>query len=188
MDNIGIISYGLYIPKNIITYKEISKAFNIPEDVVLNKQGLKKKHVSSESEMPSDMAFYAAKSALEKAEVMGINITDIGSIIYVGSQWKDYNVWLLSTYLQEKLGLKQAYSFDLSAMCAGMVTGLYLAKSMLLSDDSMKAVLLVGASKESYIVKPNDPNTSWMDDFADAGVAAVIAKGAKRNIILKSEF
>ncbi len=188
MDNIGIISYGIYIPKNIITSKEISKDFNIPEDVVVNKQGFKKKHVSYESETPSDMAFYAAKSALEKAEMIGVNMSDIGSIIYVGSQWKDYNVWLLSTYLQEKLGLKQAYSFDLSAMCAGMVTGLYLAKSILLSDDHMKAVLLVGASKESYIVKTNDPNTSWMDDFADAGVAAVIAKDTKKNIILKSDF
>ncbi len=188
MDSIGIISYGIYIPKKIVTYKEISRNFNIPEDVVVKKQGLKMKHVSDESEMPSDMAFYAAKEAIEKAEMVGLNKADIGYIIYVGSQWKDFNVWLLSTYLQDKLGLKQAYSFDLSAMCAGMVTGLYLAKSILLSDDNAKAVLLVGASKESYIVNTNDPNTSWMDDFADAGVAAVIAKDTTKNIILKSDF
>lgn len=188
MSSIGIVSYGIYIPERVVKAKDISKIFNIPENVVIEKQGLKEKHVSSEEEMPSDMALKAARIAIDKAMKSGIDKNEIGAILYIGSQWKDYNVWLMSTYLQENLGLSRAYSLDISAMCAGMVTGLYIAKSILLSDENMRAILLVGASKESYIVNPENQKTTWMDDFADAGVAAVVSKNFDKNQILNSDF
>ena len=188
MTQVGIVSYGIYIPERRVTSAQISEQFDIPIEVVESKQGIHEKHVSSKTEMPSDMAYRAATIALDRAEKAGVDRKDIGAIFYVGSQWKDYNVWLMSTFLQEKLLLKHAYSMDLSAMCAGMVTGLYLSRSILSSDEDLRAVLLVGASKESYIVNPQDDKTSWMDDFADAGVAAVIARNFPRNAILKSDF
>ncbi|MGB9762765.1 MAG: 3-oxoacyl-ACP synthase [Thermoplasmata archaeon] len=188
MNRIGIASYGIYIPEKVVTAKDISKEFNIPENIVIEKQGLKEKHISKENEMPSEMALRAAEIAIENAEKSGIEKNDIGAILYIGSQWKDYNVWLISTYLQEMLGLHKAYSLDISAMCAGMVSGLYIAKSILNSDTSIKSILLVGASKESYIVNPNDPKTTWMDDFADAGVAAIVSNNLDKNLILNSDF
>lgn len=188
MDKIGISSYGLYIPEKRMESSTISQQFNIPRDVVEQKQGVIRKHVSETMEMPSDMAHKASLAAIESAEASGISRKDISTIIYVGSQWKDYNVWLMSTFLQERLGLKHAFALDMSAMCAGMVTGLYLARSMLQANEDLRAVLLIGASKESYIVNPDDPKTSWMDDFADAGVAAVVARDYSKNEILKSAF
>lgn len=188
MGDPGIVSFGLYIPERYLNYEQIGKKFDIPPEVVLNKQGLRGKHVSETNEMPSDMAFYAASEAVKEYTDSGFSKDDIGVIIYVGSQWKDYNLWLISTHLQEKLGLKHAYSFDSSAMCAGMVMGLNLAKGILMANKELKAVLLVGASKESHIVNPGDKATSWMDDFADAGVAAIVRRDVDRNIILQSDF
>ncbi|MEM3191711.1 MAG: 3-oxoacyl-[acyl-carrier-protein] synthase III C-terminal domain-containing protein [Candidatus Parvarchaeota archaeon] len=188
MSNIGIVSYGLYIPPHQIDYEEIGRIFQIPPEVVLTKQGITRKHVSLPKEMPSDMAFLAAKEALMKFTELGFSKEDVGAIIYIGSQWKDYNLWLISSRLQERLGLKQAYSFDVSASCVGMVMGLSLAKGMLLSNKDLNSILLVGASKESFIVNPKDASTSWMDDFADAGVSALVSKNADRNLILESDF
>jgi 3-oxoacyl-[acyl-carrier-protein] synthase-3 len=188
MDEVGVASFGLYLPKGKVGNEEIGREFQIPPDVVLNKQGLKSKHVSSPSEMPSDMAFYAAKNAIEKFVDAGFSKDDIGALMYIGSQWKDYNLWLISTNLQERLGLRNAYSFDVSAMCAGMVMGLNLAKGMLMANRNMRAVLLVGASKESFIVNPENKSTSWMDDFADAGVSAIVSRDARGNEIMESEF
>ncbi|MGC8618434.1 MAG: 3-oxoacyl-ACP synthase [Thermoplasmata archaeon] len=184
----GIVSFGLYIPEKVVDYEQIGREFEIPPDVVLNKQGLRKKHISEREEMPSDMAFHAASEAIRQYTDGGFSKDDIHAIIYVGSQWKDYNLWLISTRLQELLGLRKAYSFDMSAMCAGMVMGLNLSKGMLLANKELEAVLLVGASKESYIVNPSNKSTSWMDDFADAGVAAIVQKDADRNVILESDF
>ena len=188
MVKVGIVSYGLYIPKTVQTAEDISAMYHIPLDVVREKQGLIIKHVSSRDEMPSDMAIRAARNALKKASREGMKKEDIGMILYVGSQWKDYHVWLMSTYIQDALGIGKAFSVDVSSMCTGMVFGLYLAKKILSSDRDIKAILLVGASKESYIVDPEDRSTNWMDNFADAGVAAVVARDWDKNVVLDSDF
>ncbi len=184
----GIVSYGLYIPETTRSSDDIASEFNLPLSVVEVKQGISKKHVSSMNEMPSDMAINAARIALKEAARKGVESKDIGALMYVGSQWKDYNIWLMSTYLQEKLGLSGAFSFDMSSMCAGIVMGLYVAKSLLMGSKELNSVLLVGASKESYLVNPADPKSTWMDNFADAGVAALVSRDWNHNVILESEF
>ncbi len=188
MVSAGIVSYGIYIPEKVRSSKDVAAEFDLPLNVVETKQGISRKHVSENDEMPSEMGIKAAKVALEEAKRKGVRLEDIGALMYVGSQWKDYNIWLISTYLQEKLGLTSAFSFDMSSMCAGMVMGLYIAKSLLLTNKGLKSILLVGASKESYLVDPTDPKSTWMDDFADAGVAAVVSSDWKENIILDSDF
>ena len=188
MRNVGIVSYGLYIPESIQTAEDISNIYHIPVDVVKKKQGLLSKHVSKKDEMPSEMAIKAAKKAIEKATLKGIGKDDIGMILYVGSQWKDYHVWLMSTYIQDALGIEGAFSLDMSSMCTGIVFGLYVAKKILSSGTEGKSILLVGASKESYIVDPENRSTNWMDNFADAGVAAIVAPDFSENLILSSDF
>jgi 3-oxoacyl-[acyl-carrier-protein] synthase-3 len=184
----GIVSYGLYIPRRIQTARSIARQFGVPETVVVAKQGLRQKHVSRAREWPSEMARRAAILALRRAERRGIRRRDIGLVAYVGSQWKDYHVWLLSAHLQDALGLDRAFAFDLSSMCTGIVFGLRLARDVLRADSELRAVLLVGASKESYLVRASDPSSLWMDNFADAGVAVVVARDQARNLILGSAF
>jgi 3-oxoacyl-[acyl-carrier-protein] synthase III len=160
----------------------------VPEAVVREKQGIRSKRVSAPREMPSAMALSAARSALEEAKTRGIDPADIGLVVWCGSQWKDYHVWLASAYLQDRLRLPKAFAFDLSSMCTGSVFGLTLAKRFLLSDDDLRAVLLVGASKESYLVRPSDPRSRWMDNFADGGFSVVVARDQSKNHILGSDF
>jgi 3-oxoacyl-[acyl-carrier-protein] synthase III len=134
------------------------------------------------------MALSAARSALAKARDQGIDPVDIGLVVWCGSQWKDYHVWLASAYLQDRLRLPKAFGFDLSSMCTGSVFGLSLAKRFLRADDDLRAILLVGASKESYLVRPSDPRSRWMDNFADGGFSVVVARDQSKNLILGSDF
>jgi 3-oxoacyl-[acyl-carrier-protein] synthase III len=185
---VGIAAYGLYVPRGTVEAKTIARRFHLPEEVVRVKQGFSRKHISRPREMPSEMGQRAARQALERAHDQGVDRKDIGLVIYCGSQWKDYHIWLMSTYLQDRLGIPDCFAFDLSAMCAGVVFGLSAAKSFLVADPELRAVLLVGASKESYIVSPRDPTSRWMDNFADAGVGVVVARDFPRNHVLGSDF
>jgi 3-oxoacyl-[acyl-carrier-protein] synthase III len=155
---------------------------------VIEKQGLRQKRVSAPAEWPSAMALSAARSALATAREEGVDPADVGLVVWCGSQWKDYHVWLASAYLQDRLHLPRAFAFDLSAMCAGSVFGLALAKRFLSTDDDLRAVLLVGASKESYLIRASDPSSRWMDNFADGGFAVVVGRDRSKNRILGSEF
>lgn len=188
MTSVGIASYGLYVPRTTVDAATIARRFHLPLEVVRDKQGLHRKHVSRPGEMPSEMGRRAARTALERAHGQGIDRKDIGLVIYCGSQWKDYHIWLMSTYLQDRLGIPECFAFDLSAMCAGVVFGLSAAKSFLVADPDLRAVLLIGASKESYIVRPTDATSRWMDNFADAGVGVVVARDFGRNLVLGSDF
>lgn len=188
MDGPGIVSYGLYLPKDRWSSDRIARRFRLPPAVVAEKQGIATKRVSAPSEMPSGMALVAARRALADARAAGVDSTDIGLVAWVGSQWKDYHVWLASAYLQDRLHLGRAFAFDLSSMCTGVVFGLALAKRFLIGDPDLRAMLLVGASKESYLVRPSDPRTRWMDDFADGGVAVVVARDRSSHRILGSDF
>lgn len=185
---VGIVSYGLYVPRTIETAATIARRFHLPVDVVRKKQGFDRKHVSAPSVMPSDMGLRAARLALDRARAVGVDRSDVDLVIYCGSQWKDYHVWLMSTYLQDRLRIPRCFAFDVSAMCAGVVFGLYAAKNFLLADPRLRSVLLVGASKESFLISPRAPMSTWMDNFADAGVALVVARDFSRNAILGSDF
>ena len=188
MSPVGVVSYGLYVPRTTVSARAVARRFHLPLKVVLEKQGFATKHVSAPAMMPSDMARRAGRVALERARANGIDRADIGLVIWCGSQWKDYHVWLASTFLQDRLGLPNCFAFDVSAMCAGCVFGLYAAKNFLLADPNLRAVMLVGASKESYMVSPVAPMSQWMDNFADAGFAVVVGRDYPKNSILGSDF
>jgi 3-oxoacyl-[acyl-carrier-protein] synthase III len=188
MEGPGVVSYGVYLPRGRVSARTIARQFHLPESVVIEKQGFHGKHVSAPAQMPSAMALAAGRSALARAREEGVDPAEIGLVAWCGSQWKDYHVWLASAYLQDRLHLPRAFAFDLSAMCSGSVFGLALAKRFLVADDDLRAVLLIGASKESYLIRPTDPQGRWMDNFADGGWAVVVARDHSKNRILGSDF
>lgn len=182
----GIASYGLYLPHRILTSGEIAKRSGIPQKVIEEKQGILMKRVSEKDEMPTHMAVKAASQALERAtRGAGIKPGDIDALFYVGSEFKDYGVWMAATKIQNDLDIRNAFSFDISSMCVGMIVGLALAKRM---GDLAKNILIVAASKESYLVNYRDPKTLWLSDFADGASAVIVSHNYSRNSVLESSF
>ena len=182
---VGIVSYGIYLPERVITSYEISRASGIPKEVIEEKQGWRIKRISDHHEMPSEMAIKAVANAIEASKKLGIGPDDIRAILYVGSEFKDYGVWMMSTRIQDALGAKNAFAFDIVAMCVGYVVGLAIAKRI---SDLAENILLVAASKESYLVNYKNPNTTWISDFADGASAVVVSRSYMKNRVLESSF
>lgn len=182
-NNVGIVETGVYFPPGIETAKDIAMKTDIPEEVIREKFGLVKKHVSDQSLHATDMAIEAAKSIVTK-----IDPADIDVIIYFGSPFKDYHVWSGVSKIQHMLEATNAYTFEMMNVSSCFPIALKVAKDMLSSDRMIQNILLVGGCKESHVVDYQNPRSRFMFNFADGGAAALVQRGQVTNQILSSSF
>jgi 3-oxoacyl-[acyl-carrier-protein] synthase-3 len=182
---VGIRSFGTYIPKTYQSAKEIAEKSGIPEDVIREKFGVYQKPVADAHETTSFMGIEAAKKALEREDIDPLSI-DV--VIWNGAQHKDYQCWLAGIKVAEALGAKNAWSFDMEAMCGSMMTGLDLAKSILISHADYTRVLLVSGYRNNDLISYDVPETSFMFDIGAGGAAVLVEKGYEKNLILESSF
>jgi len=183
--NIGLISTGVYIPKKFMTAKDISLKTDIPEDVIKEKFGVIKKPIANEDETTAEMGYQAAKIALEKAN---ISSEKIDLVIWFGAQHKDYPCWLAGLYVADKIGAKNAWSFDMEGMCGSFMMALDVAKSMMIARDDLNTVLLVSGYRNNDLIDLSEPSTRFMLDIGSCGAAAILKKNTDKNIILASSF
>lgn len=183
--NIGILSTGIYIPKKFITAKEISSLVNIPEEVIIEKFGVKRKPIADNEETTAEMGLRAAKIAIEKAR---IDPKDIDLLIWFGAQHKDYPCWLAGLYVADKIGATNAWSFDMEGMCGSFMMALDVSKSMMIAKEELNTVLLVSGYRNNDLIDLKESSTRFMLDIGSCGAAAVIQKNSKKNIILGSSF
>ncbi|UMZ73463.1 3-oxoacyl-ACP synthase [Natranaerofaba carboxydovora] len=179
-DQVGIYNIGCYIPSNVQTSEEISKKSGISVEVLEEKYGIKKKPKAGENEHLSDMAIEASKNALVDFDPLELDM-----IIYCGTGYKDYKIWPLATKIQYELGALNAFSFEVNAFCVGGVMSLQLAKSMMLQQ-GLNNVLIVTAARELDLVDYNNRETSFLFNFSDGAVAALIRRGYSNNLVLES--
>jgi len=170
---VGITSMGVWLPSEYEDAQKISDLSNIPLEVIKEKMGIARKCRATgvDDFNPSEMAIRAANRALE-----GIDRDSIDMLIWTGSEYKDYPVWSAGIYVQEKLGLKNAFSFDASARCSSNVLGIKLAKSLMQTDKKINKVLLCGGHKTGELVDYQDPSSRFLYNLADGGSAIVLEK------------
>ncbi len=180
---IGLKSWGVYIPERVETAADIAAESGIPADVIINKMGLKRKHIAGDDDHCSQMAARAALQALERG---GVSPNDVNLIIYHGSEYKDHFVWSVATHIQRLIGAENASSFEIYALCAGAPVAIKTARAMMLDDDSIKNALLVTASRENDLVNYKNPRVRYMYNFGSGGGAMLLQKGYDHNLILSS--
>ncbi len=163
-----IIGSGSYLPKKVITNEDLSKLVDTTDEWIFSRTGIKQRHVVSEGETTSDLAFEAAKEAIKSAN---INASEIDLIILCTTT-PDLSFPSTAVIVQSKLGLKNIPAFDLQAVCSGFIYGLKVADSFIKSN-SYKTILLIGAESMSKLVDWNDRNTCVL--FGD-GAGAVILR------------
>ncbi len=183
--NIGIVSTGLYIPKNFITAEDISKETGIPVDVIKEKFGVYKKPIADKDETTTFMGIKAAEDAINKAN---IDPKTIDLLIWFGAQHKDYPYWLAGLYVADKIGSSNAWSFDMEGMCGSFMMTLDVAKSMMLSHEEINTVLLVSGYRNNDLINLKEPTTRFMLDIGSCGAAAILKKDYNKNILLGSSF
>lgn len=184
LESIGILSMGVWLPREFEDSSSISERSGIPEAVIASKMGIKRKcrAIGEDKIDPSLMAINAGKRALE-----GIDPKSIDILIWTGSEHKDFNVWSAGIYVQNQLGLTNAFAFDLSARCSSNVVALSVAKSLLQTNKNFKRALLVGGHRTGDLVNYKDESSRFLYNLADGGSAIVLEK-TETNPILESKI
>jgi 3-oxoacyl-[acyl-carrier-protein] synthase-3 len=180
-ERVGIASIGTYFPAGYQTSVEIAAATGIPRDVIETKFGLRGKHIASPDEHVSQMAAAAARPLLAGGEA-----TEVDVLIYFGSAHKDYHLWSVAPKIQALLGLRQAFTLELMDTSACGPVALKVARDLLVADDRLRAVLLVGASRESHVIDYRNERSRFAFNFADGAAAAVVTRGPQTHEILAS--
>jgi 3-oxoacyl-[acyl-carrier-protein] synthase III len=171
---------GVYTPDNVVTNADIEKIVETTDEWITTRTGIKQRHILPKGSplKASDFGTYAAKAAMEKA---GLGPDDIDGIICANIN-PDKQFPATACFIQAKLGVKNAFAFDVTAACAGFVYAANMA-ALLIDAGQCRNILVIGAEILSPVLDWTDRNTCIL--FGDAAGAVVFSAGPKdRGIIL----
>ncbi|MFS8631335.1 MAG: hypothetical protein LOD92_09315, partial [Bacillales bacterium] len=114
---VGILGLGHYLPERVVTNKEFEKMVDTTDEWIRTRSGIEERRFARDDEETSDMAYEAAKLALEDANVSPEEI----DMIIVATVTQDMPFPSVAAMLQERLGAKRAAAMDLAAACAGFL-------------------------------------------------------------------
>ena len=163
-----IVGTGSYSPKKILTNAELEKMVATNDAWIVERTGIRERHLAAPEEATSDFAFAASQRALEMA---GIS-SEAVELIVVGTVTPDMPWPSVAALLQGRLGNKKAFAFDLSAGCSGSLYALSVADRFV-ATGTVKNALVVGAETLSRIADWKDRNTCIL--FGDGAGAMVLA-------------
>lgn len=163
-----IIGTGSYLPEKILTNADLEKMVDTSDEWIMERTGIKERHILAPGQFLSTMTEIAAKRAIEAA---GIKKDEIDLII-VATVSSEFVIPSAACILQQKLGIKNCPAFDISAACAGFIYGLNIA-DLYIKSKTAKCVLLVASEALSKITDWTDRATCIL--FGD-GAGAVVLK------------
>lgn len=166
---VGILGTGKYVPERVLTNADLEKMVETNDEWIVTRTGMKERHIASEEEASSDLAYQAALIALKNA---GLAPEDL-DLIVVATITPDSAFPSTACLLQERLGAKKAAAFDLSAACSGFIYGLANASNFI-ATGMYKHALVVGAECLSKITDYTDRNTCIL--FGDGAGAVVLGE------------
>jgi 3-oxoacyl-[acyl-carrier-protein] synthase-3 len=169
MKRAGIIGVGAYLPKKVLTNADLEKMVDTSDEWITTRTGIKERRLVAKGEATSDMAAQAARDALNHS---GIKPADLDCII-VATITPDMPFPSVSCIIQEALGARKAFCFDIAAACAGFIYAITLAQQFI-ARGTCKYVLVVGAETMSCITDWQDRNTCVL--FGDGAGAAVLGE------------
>ncbi len=167
MTRAQIIGTGSYVPEKVLTNADLMKIVDTTDQWIVERTGIRERHVAGDHEAASDLAYHASVKALEMA---GCRAEDLDMIV-VGTISADMPLPSCAAFLQAKLGAKKAFAFDLAAACAGSIYGMSVA-SQFIATGAVKRALVVGVEVLTRIVDWGDRNTCVL--FGDAAGAMVL--------------
>lgn len=173
MSNIGIVGIGAYLPSLVVSNQKISELVETNDEWIIERTGIKERRIS-EGEDTSDIAFEAAKIAIERAK---IEIKEIDLII-VATISPDMFIPSVACIVQSKLKADKAVCFDINVACSGFLYGLEVAKGLMKSMN-YKNALVIGAEVLSKVVDWTDRGTCIL--FGDGSGAVVLSQNDSEN-------
>ncbi len=168
---VKISGLGTYVPPHVLTNADLEKLVDTTDEWILQRTGIRERHIVDPGVATSDIAAPAAMAALAEA---GLSPTDIGFIV-VGTTTPDTIFPSTACMLQAKIGATRAWGFDLGAACSGFTYSLTTGWSMV-ATGAVEHALVVGADVMSSIIDYTDRSTCIL--FGDGAGAAVLSVAA----------
>ena len=175
-----ISALGTYVPPRVLTNKDLEKMVDTSDEWIYSRVGIRERHLVDPGIATSDMAVEAAKRCLAER---GIPPTEVEAII-LATVTPDMLFPATACLVQDRLGAKGAWGFDLSAACSGFVYALQMGAKLVESGAHSK-VLVIGADTMSSIIDYTDRATCVL--FGD-GAGAVLVEPASEGEIGMIDF
>ncbi|WP_368235893.1 beta-ketoacyl-ACP synthase III [Clostridium perfringens] len=166
MKNAKMIGFGLYTPKNLVENEKLQEFLETSDEWIRTRTGIERRYISL-YENTSDLAVEASKKALSQA---GLSAEDIDLII-VATVTPDNFTPSTACIVQDKLGAKNAWAFDINAACTGFIYALKLGRSLIRSGEANNA-LIIGAETLSKALNWEDRGSCVL--FGDGAGATVL--------------
>lgn len=162
-----ITGLGAYAPKRVLTNADLERMVETSDAWIVQRSGIRERHIAEDGESTSDLALPAAQQALDRANLLPEDI----DFIVVGTTTPDHFFPSTANVLQHRLGCRRAGSVDVLAACAASVYSLTIG-SQFIQTGKYRRVLCVGAETLSKITDFTDRGTCVL--LADAAGAAVL--------------
>jgi 3-oxoacyl-[acyl-carrier-protein] synthase-3 len=163
-----ISGLATYLPPRTLTNADLEKMVDTNDEWILQRTGIRKRHIVDEGVATSDLATEASRAAIAQA---GLEPTDI-DVIVVGTTTPDTMFPSTACLLQHKIGATRAWGFDLGAACSGFTYALTTAAGFV-SAGMARHALVVGADVMSSIIDYTDRTTCVL--FGDGAGAVVVS-------------
>lgn len=163
-----LLGVGGYLPAKALTNAELATRVDTSDEWIVERTGIRQRHIAAEGERTSDLAIEAARRALEHA---GCAARDVDLLI-VATTTPDLTFPATAARVQAALGMSGGAAFDLQAVCSGFIFALATADNALVRGQAHTAVV-IGAETFSRIVDWEDRSTCVL--FGDGAGAAVLA-------------
>ncbi len=167
MNGAKITALGTYAPPGVLTNADLEKMVDTSNEWILQRTGIHTRHIAVPGMATSDMAVEAAKQLLERR---GIPATEI-EVIILCTVTPDMLFPSTACLVQDRIGAKGAWGFDLVAACSGFVYGLTTAAHLIMTG-SHKKVLVIGSDTMSRIINYKDRATCVL--FGDGAGAMLV--------------
>ena len=166
-----ISALGTYVPPRLLTNADLEKMVDTNNEWIMARVGIRERHIADKGVPTSDLAVKAAQIALAQR---GLAATDLDAII-VGTVTPDMFFPSTACVVQNKLGAKGAWGFDLSAACSAFLYSVQVAAQFIASG-AHKRILVIGADVMSSII-----------DYADRATCVIFGDGAGAAILEPAE-
>jgi 3-oxoacyl-[acyl-carrier-protein] synthase-3 len=162
-----VLGCGGYLPARILSNDELARSVETTDEWIVQRTGIRERHVAAAGELTSDLALHAARAALSNAHVEASSI----DLIVLATSTPDQTFPATAVTVQAGLGITTGVAFDLQAVCSGFVFALATADAMLRIGTAKRA-LIIGAETFSRILDWNDRTTCVL--FGDGAGALVM--------------
>jgi 3-oxoacyl-[acyl-carrier-protein] synthase III len=170
-----IIATGSALPERVVTNADLEKIVDTSDEWIHSRTGIRQRHIAADGETTGDLAYEAAKNALEAA---GVKASEL-DLIVLGTTTPDLIFPSTACLVQHRLGANGCAAFDVNAACSGFVYALGIADKFIRSGQSKK-VLVIGAETLTRMVDWTERESCVL--FGDGAGAVVLEASSEPGI------